>query len=70
FSIVEFGVAYKRIEVSFRIQSSLESLYMKELEGNWGVPTEYSEYFERHQTESPIESKEAILELMLSFKLF
>lgn len=70
FSIAELGLAFKRIEVSFRIQSSLENLYMKELEGNWGVPTEFSEYFKRHQTESPIESKEGILELAVSFKIF
>jgi len=70
FSIVEMGVAYKRIEVSFRIQSALESLYMEGLEGNWGVPNEYSEYFERHLSESPIESTEKILELTVSYKIF
>jgi hypothetical protein len=70
FSIVEMGVAYKRIEVSFRIQSALESLYMEGLEGNWGVPNEYSEYFKRHLSESPIESTEKILELTVSYKIF
>jgi hypothetical protein len=70
FSIVEMGFAHKRVEISFRIQSSLESLFMDGLESNWRVPIENSEYFKRHLSENPVKSKEKILELMLSFKLF
>lgn len=68
FGHVEAGFQLKRTQVMLRHKRSLQDMYFKNLEGNWGVPPESSHYMLLYNQTGKL--REIHWELLISYRLF
>lgn len=68
FSVLEAGLSYRRIQVSFRFGRSTGNMFIAGFDKNWKVPAANSYYLSQHK--EPGDAYEKHRELVLAFKLF
>lgn len=68
FSRYEFGMIYKRVQLSVRFSASITDLYYKGLETSWAVPAEHSEYLKAKDDKGKITEKYS--EVVVGIRLF
>lgn len=66
FRRVELGMKYKRLQLSYRISTSLTDLYRTDLEKEWKVPDDKSWYIEAYQDAG--KTVEQYSELVVGFR--
>lgn len=68
FGVAEAGFAFKRTQFIVRHKRSLQDMYFKNLEGNWGIPPESSHYMLLYNQTGKL--REIHWELLLTYRLF
>lgn len=68
FSVLEAGLSYRRIQISFRFGMSTGNMFIAGLDKNWKVPSANSYYLTQHK--EPGDAYEKHRELVIAFKLF
>ncbi len=66
FRRVEFGMKYKRVQLSYRLSKSLADLYHSGLENDWNVPDDKSWYIDSHNSAG--KTTEKYSELVAAFR--
>jgi hypothetical protein len=64
----EVGINYKRVQVSWRITTSMQDMYYSGLENNWNVPQGNSIYLSARDMNGKI--REKYVEIVLGYRLF
>ncbi len=67
FTQFEVGMAYKKVQVSFRVSKSVTDLYYTGLENSWGLPADESDYLKAYNADGRIAEK--YVEITLGYKL-
>lgn len=68
FGLVEAGVSYRRLQVSFRFGQSTTNMYIAGIDRTWKVPSSQSYYLTQHREAG--EGYEKHRELVLSIQIF
>lgn len=64
----EVGINYKRVQISWRMTTSMQDMFYRGLENNWGVPQSNSTYLSARDMNGKI--KEKYVELTFGYRIF